>query len=289
MTSRRQVISAQIDWAKLQGHCPDSRGYLPTYQANLHRPLSTKALGCFTKGSGNELRDTRNRPAKMRALHSSSALVVNVFDGWCDAPDKALQVLGLPPGAVRMEFEAQLPTGLDGKPPNLDLCIWWADGTLLGVESKFTEWLTPKPLGKELFKDKYFPADRQLWAAKGLSRCQELARHLRDGHVVYRHLDAAQLLKHILGLASTGQKFELFYLYFDVPGREREVHAVEVRDFKSRLGADLTFHVGTYQAVFEKIRAMAPQDDDHIQYLHGRYMPIWTSTSRPGRPSSPAV
>lgn len=272
MTSRRHVISAQIDWAKLQGHAPDSRGYLPTYQANLHRPLSTKALGCFTKGSGNELRDTRKRPAKMRALHSSSALVVNVFDGWCDAPDKALQVLGLPTGAVQMEFEAQLPTGLDGKPPNLDLCIWWADGTVLGVESKFTEWLTPKSPGKELFKDKYFPADRKLWAAKGLSRCQELARLLRDGRLVYRHLDAAQLLKHILGLASTARRFELCYLYFDVQGKERGLHAAEIHDFRNRLGADLPFHVGTYQSVFEKLRVMTSASEAHVRYLASRYM-----------------
>jgi hypothetical protein len=208
----------------------------------------------------------------MRALHSSSALVVNVFDGWCDAPDTALQVLGLPTGAEHLEFEAQLPTGLDGKPPNLDLCIRWADGTLLGVESKYTEWLTPKPAGKAMFQEKYFPADKELWAARGLPRCQELARLLQSGHLAYRYLDAAQLLKHTLGLASTGSRFELYYLYFDAPGKERDVHSAEIRDFRSRLGADLPFHVGTYQSVLDKLRVMVPTADAHLRYLEARYM-----------------
>lgn len=272
MSTKQRVIATQVAWANLHGLGPDARAYLPSYNANLHRPLSTKALECFQKGSGNELTDTRARPAKMRALHSSSALVVNFFDGWCDAPDKALQALGLSTGAVHMEFEAQFPTGLDGKPPNLDLCIRWADGTLLGVESKFTEWLTPKSPVKGLFKDKYFPTQTELWTSRGLPRCQALARLLHGGHLTYRHLDAGQLLKHALGLAYSGRKFELYYLFLDVPCRESVVHSEEIRDFSERLGADFRFHVGTYQSVCARLNANTAEEETHRQYLYSRYL-----------------
>lgn len=109
---------------------------------DLFRPLSPAALQCFEAGSGNELADVGERPAKMRALHSSSALVVNFFDRWIDQPGVVLEALDAPTGGVSMRFESQFPTGLHGTPPNLDAAIKWADGTWLGTQSKFTEGLT---------------------------------------------------------------------------------------------------------------------------------------------------
>jgi hypothetical protein len=272
MAAKHQIITQQTGWAKGRGLEPDSRSYLASYQANLFQPLSASARSAFNSGSGNELRGTVERPAKMSALHSSSALAVNVFDYWSDRPDVVLAALNLPTGAVSLVFEKQFPTGLNGNPPNLDLAMKWADGTWLGIESKFTEWLTPKPASKEHFKPKYFPQEEALWAGRGLARCQELAALVHTLGVIYRHLDAAQLLKHALGLACSGSKFELLYLYFDLPGLESSVHRAELEDFSNRIAGDFPFHVRRYQDVVDTLASKATAaDTEYLEYLAGRY------------------
>lgn len=253
---------------------PDRKGYLAGYEANLFRPLSAASLSCFQAGSGNELVGTGDRPAKMCALHSSSALVVNVFDYWIDRPDVILAALDLPTGGVSIKFEAQFPTGLDGNPPNLDVAIKWADGTWLGIESKFTEWLTPKPANKEVFRSKYFPRDSGIWSALGLHRCQQLAAAINGGAMTYRYLDAPQLLKHALGLACSGGPFELLYLYFDVQGPESRVQRAELDDFAERTGGDFLFHVVRYQDVYRGLLGLTrPEDREYVAYLGARYFP----------------
>ena len=60
--------------------------------------------------------------------------------------------------AVTVTFEEPLPTGLPGDPPFADVALRWPDGSVVSVESKFTEWLVRRPHNKRVFKDKYFPA-----------------------------------------------------------------------------------------------------------------------------------
>ncbi len=189
-----------------------------------------------------------------------------------------------------MKFEAQFPTGLEGNPPNLDVAIEWADGTWLGVESKFTEWLTPKPASKEAFRSKYFPDDKALWSVRGHAGCQELASLINSAQKQYRYLDAPQLLKHALGLACSGRKFELLYLYYDVPGVESEVHRAELADFASRVAGDFPFHVRRYQDVYRRLAAIAsPQDGPYLEYLAGRYFTDAQTGALPGDRRSPSA
>ena len=259
-------------WAKKSGLSLDSNGYLPTWQENLYRPLSDAAHKAFLNGSGNELQDGAGRAAKMRAAHSSSALVVNVFDYWAASPDRVLSALGLTGEGERVIFEAQFQTGLDGNPPNLDICVTCKGGRLVGVESKFTEWLATKSAAKEHFKPKYFPVDRQLWAERGLRGCQHLAECIRAREKHFRYLDAPQLLKHALGLATAGAPFVLYYLYYDVDGREAAHHRAEIREFEAAISGDFPFRVGAYQEVIERIRARAvAADAAYLAYLDARY------------------
>lgn len=272
MTSKKSVLASQSMWAAKAGLTLDAKGYLPSWQENLHRPLSAQALASFRGGSGNELQDSGDRAAKMRAAHSSSALVVNVFDYWSGNADRVVSALGLAPGATSVSFEAQFSTGLDGNPPNLDICVRRTDGGLVGVESKFTEWLTAKSASKEYFSEKYFPPDRKLWESLGLRATQKLAEDIHARSKTFRNLDAPQLLKHALGLANTRQPFELYYLYYDVPGRESGVHRSEIDDFGSLVAEDFPFHVGTYQEVYARIRAQAADcDAAYLAYLDARY------------------
>jgi hypothetical protein len=200
-----------------------------------------------------------------------------VFDYWADrnlAPVAA--ALGLPGRLALLEFEKQFPTGLGGTPPNLDLALTADSGQVVGVESKFSEWLAPKPAGKELFKEKYFPKGTDevgRWAGLALPECQALAVDLQTGRTTFRYLDAAQLLKHVLGMASNSREhFSLYYLYFDVPGGESEVHAREVTQFEERVGAEVGFKSATYQEVYCRFVEFAKAEHQaYLEYLRGRY------------------
>lgn len=100
----------------------------------------------------------------MRALHSSSALAVNVFDYWVSEFNHhllaALDVDDRSNAAIR--FEGKYPTGLGGNPPNLDVVLELDNGQVIGIKSKFTEWFTPKTQGKMPFKEKYF--EQGVWS-----------------------------------------------------------------------------------------------------------------------------
>ena len=240
-TSAKSALhQQQLDWATSVLHLPDSRGYLDSYHLNLFQPLSPDAHRAFTQGSGSELLPKEDRPAKMTALHSSSALAVNAFDYWSGKPLAPIATaLGIEQSPTHFRFEAQFPTGLGGTPPNLDLAFSYANGHVLGVESKFSEWLAPKPPYKEHFKAKYFPKDEFLWSKAGLPNAQRLAEDMQKHERVFRHLDAAQLLKHMLGLATAAPgQTSLYYLYYDCPGPESSIHRAEIEAFADLIGTD---------------------------------------------------
>src|SRR5256885_12900805 len=202
MSATDDIIARQRAWAASQG-LADAAGYLSTVAANLRAAVSTQAKQAFERGDGGELKDTASRPAKMRALYSSSALAVNVFDYWTSRDSAPLgRALELGSEVRSLRFEAQFPTGLDGNPPNLDLAMVLANGTTVGVESKFTEWLHAKSQPREAFKPKHFPDGPGLWHARGLRHSQALAQAIKNREKLFRHFDAAQLLKHPLGLAT---------------------------------------------------------------------------------------
>ncbi|MBI4572670.1 MAG: hypothetical protein HY713_05220 [candidate division NC10 bacterium] len=254
----------------------DARGYLPSVDDNLRQPLSPPALRAFNIGSGSELKDTRHRPAKMKALHSSAALAVNVFDYWTTRNTGPLVAsLGLQALIDSIAFEAQFSTNLDGNPPNLDLAIELSTGITVVIESKFSEWLTPKSRKRECFKPKYFPQSQALWEPKGLPACQSLAVDIHQGSERFRYLDAPQLLKHALGLATQlSDRFSLYYLYFDWPSSAADLHRTEMDHFANRVGEELRFRTLTYQELFHRLLASPVSlDAEYVDYLRARYFP----------------
>jgi hypothetical protein len=273
MSSKTDLLLQQRNWAESHGLAPDARGYLPDVASNLLRPLNAKTESAFEKGSGSELRDTHSRPAKMKALHSSSALAVNVFDSWVDQDKSSLQnALRLETEILSISFEEQFPTGLTGNPPNLDVALELSNGSVLGIESKFSEWLTPKSNSKGPFKQKYFPAATQLWAERGLPASQELAEQMNSGVTRFRYLDTPQLLKHALGMATQrGDQFSLFYTYLDWPGKESDIHSEEISRFTKFVGAELGFQTITYQQLYSSLQNKQEVDRDYLDYLGGRY------------------
>jgi hypothetical protein len=280
MTLKRGVRKRQRRWANSQGLAFDARGYVATVDANLFRPLSPAARADFERGDGTELSETAARPAKMRALTSSAALVANVFDHFVrEDPAPLLAALGLSPAIGRssalarpISFEARFPTGLAGHPPNVDVALELASGTVVGIESKFTEWFAPKRGAKAALKDKYFGGDAEPWSSSGLPKCQALAADLKSGRERFRFLAAAQLLKHALGLATQHPAHcALRYLYFDVPGRVSSAHRDELARFAARVDADIAFEAMTYQQLYRALRLCEGVDAGHIDYLSARY------------------
>lgn len=273
VSAKSKLLQRQWKWAELNGLVPDSRGYLPALDSNLLRPLSAPTKSAFTRGSGSELLDSPMRPAKMKALHSSSALAVNFFDIWVANETTPLQrALSIDDRIVGILFEKQFPTGLTGNPPNLDVVLELEGGFTIAIESKFSEWLVPKAKSKEAFKAKYFGTDGGLWAEKELMASQRLAQRIYDSDSPFRYLDAPQLLKHALGLATqVGRQFSLWYLYLDCPGREAELHTAEIDLFARAVGEELSFRALTYQDVLSALRRESQVDRDYLDYLGVRY------------------
>ena len=273
MSSKSDLLHRQLQWASQAGLNPDARGYLNTVEKNLLQPLHDRTRKAFESGSGGELQDMKTRPAKMKALHSSSALAVNVFDYWVDKESSVMTMaLELDSEITAIKFEEQYSTGLKGNPPNLDVVLELADGNVIGIESKFSEWLTPKTKSYEPFKGKYFPDGLSLWENAGLPKAQYAAKSMYEGELSFRYLDAAQLLKHALGMATQlGNRFFLYYIFHDWPGAESEVNKQEVTSFSEIVDDRLGFKFLSYQKLFNSLQHLEDTDDQYLGYLKERY------------------
>src|SRR5581483_7711991 len=189
VSSRSRILAQQKAWAQAAGLRIIAPGYLESVDANLRQPMQPATLAAFQAGEAAELKDFPRYPAKLRALFSSAALVVNVFDHWttCDAAP-LLAALGIEGRAERLAYEVRFPISAEGTPPNVDLAVTLAGGRCVGIESKFTEWHLPRRPARIRFKDKYFPPGQALWTDRGLPACQALAEEIQQGRTRYRYL-----------------------------------------------------------------------------------------------------
>ena len=263
------VLLNQIHWANAANVHVDRAGCTDSVEANLWRPLSPRTRIVFRQGAGAALEE------KMRSLHSSCALVANVFDYWSvqDATPLA-RALGIDGHIGAIEFEAQKASGLPGNPLNLDVCLTLTDGRAVGIESKFGEWLMPRLPGAVPMRPKTADVSAGRWAELGLPRCQALAEAMQAGKRSFRYLDALQLLQHALSFAAQPghQGFALLYLYYawNVPQAQQHAHEVEV--FAQETGDELGFRALTYQAVFQSLKqAPTRRHAEYVAYLARRY------------------
>lgn len=272
VTGKTAQLRAQRRWADARGVRYDAHGCVRSLADNFREPLDASMLAELNRGS--ELAPGATRPARAYSLCSSAALAVNVFAYWRGRDQTPLlRALGLGgAGGERLAFEEPLPTGLPGDPPFVDVALFRPDGRSVAVESKYGEWLVPRRPGKRVFKDKYFPEGEGVWSMAGLPQCQALAMDLQAGRERFRFLNAAQLLKHALGLAHAGLRTSaLVYLYFDRDGKEQARHRAELERVVARLVPEIELHVTTYQALFGAIRATPGVDRGYVDYLAQRY------------------
>jgi hypothetical protein len=131
---------------------------------NLFLPLLPEVKKEFQSGKGDEL-GSGGKKGKMQALHSSAALVVNVFQYWVNRNVGDIgSACGAPQGMTQIHFEQTRPTPLGGVPPHLDVEFWGDKLRPLAIEPKFAEPYHRHT--KRTIKDKYLKV-RGVWARLG--------------------------------------------------------------------------------------------------------------------------
>ncbi len=176
---------------------------------------------------------------------SSAALAVNALGWFIDRPHSLPPFPGAETGpseSVEIEYCARFPWK-GGTHPWLDAAVLTATH-LVGIESKRFEPFRNRKTAT--FSDAY---DRPVWGSR-MQRHGELRDALRSGALGYRHLDAAQLVKHAYGLVTDARRIGrapvLFYLFakpttrgaHSIPPADHARHRDEIADFASRIAGD---------------------------------------------------
>jgi hypothetical protein len=194
---------------------------------------------------GSELSEKTGGPPKFHAAHSSAAMAANVFGPFLR------ERAGVPIGTERFtgqtHLEVECRSGLRGTPPTLDCLV---DGpVVLAVESKCTEIFSPHVAR---FSDAY---ERAMASAHASWRAEY--QRLAEDPARYRYLDAAQLLKHYLGLRQhfPSRPVTLAYLYWEpVNGHEIApccIHRAELAEFEKHVrDPKLRFISVSYRALW---------------------------------------
>jgi hypothetical protein len=248
-------------------------GYTKSCDDNLIHTVSKEDFWSdLSDGSGNELEDGLIKPAKFCAAYSSSALCVNSFGPFRHSPEN-LWLVGRN-GFESVRFEYKCPTGLLGTPPNLD---FWSQGNgiVIGVESKFLEVLSLKTAK---FSKAY---DRATGAAD--AGWQDAFLLLKSEPTCFSHLDAAQLIKHYLGLLNRfgDQAEQLFLMYvFWEPSNANQIseyrtHREEVYRFSNMVaGGKVNFLAVSYQELWDRWEREVRWSgiSVHVAALQDRYL-----------------
>ncbi len=231
-------------------------------------------------GNGQEVLGSPENLAKMQALHSSSALGVNIFQYW--QKRGLIKEIASACGFCNRNSNYSESIVFEDKyrintkfviPPNIDV-VFRNNGSspykLFAVECKFSEAYGGRTHGG--LKSKYLD-DKDLWT--DLRALNRLGGETNLDNKRYSYLDAAQLIKHILGLkACVGSKeFKLLYLWYDVLGNEGASHRAEVVDFTEIVKSDgIKFHAMTYQELINILdRRHRTEHPEYIKYLTERY------------------
>jgi hypothetical protein len=254
------------------------RDEFPNYVRSLEHNLApgiplTSVAEDFRAADGRELVSTGGRPGKLHAVHSSSALAVNTFGSFRDAPGR-LRIAGRG-GFGYACFEKKLRTGLGGTPPNLDFFAV-GDEAVVAVEAKFTEVLGAKLAG---FSESYSGLVSELAGP----RWREMYASLCDDPKRFRHLDAAQLVKHYLGirhsLADEPQPKLLVYLFWEPANWDRvgafTRHRAEALEFSmSVAGGETEFIAMSFAELWEEWsrEGLWEGAEERREYLRERYV-----------------
>jgi hypothetical protein len=217
----------------------------------------------------------------MQAVHSSSALGVNIFQYW-----KKINQVPAIAAACRfcntvntcsqdINFEVNFPISEKFlRSPNIDVVINNSPESrfkVFAIECKFSEaYYSRRHSG---VSPKYIGLNK-VW--NNIPNLLELAKEISPDDNRFTHLHPAQLVKHILGLKEKfgKNKFRLLYLWYDTIGPESAKHHKEIEEFVKTTKADrIYFHAMSYQDLIIKLaKNYRDIHRDYIDYISGRYL-----------------
>lgn len=282
MTAFDYILSKQIQWAnnhniKLIGS-KGNRGrlaYAKTIEENLFEPLLPEVRNSFNEGDGNEL------SGKMHAVHSSSALSVNIFQYWLrirQVPE-ITYACGLCKKNNRhpenIKFESKFSISQQFRfSPNIDVVIENSSKSpfrVYAIECKFSEAYSSQ--GHSGIDPKYLKLER-VW--NDLPNLHDFAKSISPRDTIFKYLHPAQLVKHILGLKEKygKNKFRLLYLWYDCLGDEGATHRNEINNFADVATADdIYFHSLSYQELIIKLSTeFREAHENYMNYISSRYL-----------------
>jgi hypothetical protein len=287
MNGYNYILEKQIAWATNRGiplvGSKQDRGrlaYTSKLDQNLFEPLLPEVRKSFAAGDGDELGSSGSR-GKMQAVHSSSALAVNVFQYW--KSHSLVPVIAAACGFCRrgsltsreIHFEEKYPIDARfGYHPNIDVVIQnktTASIQRFAIECKFSEAYGAYKHGG--LKTKYLDYEG-VWS--DIPQLRAFAERISPDDRDFKHLHPAQLLKHILGMKLQFGRdgFRLLYLWYDVLGEQGKRHRDEVEDFARFADEDgIKFHALTYQKLIIKLaNDFRDEHQKYVQYLTERYL-----------------
>lgn len=317
MTAKDYIELKQKEWAKREDFAlVNDERYAKDYNDNLfEKTLYGKIKEQFETADGNELN------GKMAALYSSSALGVNVFQyfyklleqGDKEKANKILHALGVSRDKdieiKSISFEQKLHIG-NISTPNIDIIITTTNNKVFAIESKFREpyYYTPS----NYIQKKYYD-NNDIW--NKLTETKKYIDELDEGFIeiekdiieretsieekkigvkkifpTFKRLNAAQLIKHLLGLFNDNKSIKkyknnteyknnirLIYLYYDVPGNMGEEHRKEIKEFSDFIKKDnIKFTAISYQELIYNLNNLLDRRNKehkkYLDYINSRYL-----------------
>lgn len=281
MQGKDWIKEKQLNWAKRNNVALNSQYifYTSGLPGNLLlQGLNNETEKDFQEADGGELTSNNSSTSKMQALHSSSALAVNVFDYWRQEGKSVLSIMescnlisksNRDPYKLRFEQKFYI-FGPQSRPANVDI-VFYGENTnekIFILESKFSE---PYQKKNKKMKEKYFE-NEAIWTE--LHNLRNEATSLDE----YCYLDAGQLIKHLLGVLKKKEynkrSITLGYIYYDVPGEIGKRHFDEIMRFEKVIKADgVRFKHITYQEVIANLlRDYYEGNEKYCNYLADRYL-----------------
>lgn len=285
MTSGHLILGKLHAWATRKqiptreykgGHGP--RYFTLTPEDNLFEgSLSDPVRAAFSTCAGDQL--TGEWP-KISAIHSSSALAVNLFAYWLNKGDlpTLAGLLGIPGDGIQgASFEDCFPV-VDGWKartvralPQMELTISYANGARVGIECKLFD---PYRRQGHASLGRGFLTLGRRW--DDIPRCHALARLCAGGASGFDRLGVSELLRHILGLkyGARDGSFQLIYLYLDAPGREGDEHRRELERFQETIKGDPVHFVplSVQEFILRLCERARAEHAPYVDYLSERYL-----------------
>jgi hypothetical protein len=244
----------------------DSQGYVLDTRDNLVNGVELEDIRAdFEAGAGHELQ------RKMRAPHSSSALVANTFGKWRHNPS-SLSIAG-ETGFESLWFEKPCPTGLLGTEPHLDVLAISSD-SVVAIESKCLESFSIKMPN---FSESYGTIQDE----RAESPYFKLVEQSKEKSCGYKRLNVAQLVKHYLGLRACfpEKRIKLVYAYWEPRNAndfaEFAEHRSELERFCDSVRSDSTvaFRAVCYRDLWDEWQSAKNPEwlTKHVHVLRQRY------------------